>query len=45
MPIKTNPMKKPGRVTIAQNRRPNDSIRKMAGIVPRRRDPPPTSDI
>ena len=38
-------MKKPGSMRMAQKRRPQVSMRKIAGIVPRRRAPPPTSLI
>ena len=38
-------MKKPGSMAQAQKRRPNRSIKKIAGIVPKRREPPPTRDM
>lgn len=45
IPISTKPMKKPGNIMMAQNRLPQVSMRKTAGIVPISKEPPPTKDI
>jgi hypothetical protein len=38
-------MKNPGSIVLAQNLRPNFSMNKTAGIVPKNRAPPPTIDM
>jgi hypothetical protein len=38
-------MENPGSMVMSQKRWPQVSIKKMAGIVPKRKAPPPTSDM